>query len=223
MMDYTASKPPAILPSILVLTLVEGVATMTKANKIDMTNPANVLESFKSADSNSYCASKLGQAIRSEAKKSALTDARQHALAFAIMDRAAAHNDCSLAGELVTAMPKGARRNDLIAWFVAFSNVRIKLDKETGRYKSGLCSKNDKSWRDATALDAGLKEAWDRPFYSVEEAKRDANPFDSKAFAAAVAKLIKRAQADNAQLSDTDKAVLADMIDMSAKLDTAKA
>ncbi|WP_448500715.1 hypothetical protein [Sphingomonas sp.] len=188
------------------------------AKTADLTNPTFVLEGFKTADSNSYCAKKIGRSITDIAKAGKKLDARLHATAFAVMDRAAAHNDCSLAAPLVAAMPRGARRNDMIAWFAAFSNVRIKLDKDSGTFKAGLVSSKAKDFRDAGALADGLRDAWAKPFYSVEEAERASNPFDDKRFAAAVARLIKQAEEATSGLSADTQAALADLKAINAKL-----
>jgi hypothetical protein len=180
--------------------------------KIDMTNPALVLESLKSRDTNGYDTGLLKTSIRTIATAGSKLDARIHATACALLERAADHRDCSLVPSLVEAMPKSSRRKALIAWFHAYSNVRIVVSPK-GEVTAGVPKVDSKLYVEPRSADAFAK-----PFWSVEEKETDPRAFDDAAFAKAVQSLIARAKSDAASLSPAAAAALADLSLVGQKL-----
>lgn len=177
---------------------------MEKTAKPDMTNPAIVLDSFKTADSNSYCSTAIGRSIASIRSAGKKLDARIHATGVAIMHRAADHGDCSLLPSLLDAMPKGVRRKAFIAWVHAFSNIRV--GEKDGAFSARMIGKTHKDYAEPRP-----GEAFARPFWTVEEQTVSPSAFDDNALAKAVAALIKRAEGENAQLSPAAREKLADL------------
>ncbi len=114
---------------------------------------------------------------------------------------------------LINAMPKGSRVKALIAWFAAFSNVRIVYDKKAKKYTAGVLPSTAKTYAVPTP-DAAMA----KPFWTVEES--DASPADymTANFALAVKNLLAKATADNAKLDAKGKAALADLKAAAAKL-----
>lgn len=184
-------------------------------SKVDYTNAAAVLETFKSADTNSYDSKKLSASITSIRTAGRKLDARIHATAVGLMDRAVHNRDCSLVGALIDALPASGRRKDLIAWFHAFSNVRIRHDQKADAFKANMLGQNNADWLNDDAQEAKLAEAFAKPFYSVEEATRTSNPF---VLSNAIAALLKKAEKAVDAMSDEDKAAIADLKEMQAKL-----
>jgi hypothetical protein len=182
---------------------------MTKT-KLDMTNPAIALEALKTG--NDYDPKLIASSIRTVASNGAKLDARIHAAACALLSRSDAHNDCSLVPSLLDAMPKSARRKALIAWFHAFSNVFIRVEKN-GTIRANMVGKDAKGYKLVDHASAFAK-----PFWSVEEKDVDASAFDTLAFAEAVARLIKRATNENAKLDQAGLDALADLKTVAAKL-----
>jgi len=177
-----------------------------------MTNPAIVLETFKSPDTNGYDAGKLSASIKLIATNGAKLDARIHATACALLERAAEHFDCSMVPALLNAMPKSSRRKALIAWFGAYSNVHIREEKG-GKFTVTIVKTTSKLYKAPRP-----SEAFANPFWSVEEKDQDPAAFDRTRFAAAIASLIKRAESDNAQLDAESRAALADLKLVGVKL-----
>lgn len=158
-----------------------------------------------------------GNAIATQIKWIAQTgpklDATIHAVAVACIGMSMPHaeggHNCPLRAlqlcQTLKDLNKSVRLKALIAWFTAMSNLRLKIegDKVTG----GVLKPTMKGYRD----DITIAAADAKPFWSVEEKDVDPAAFDDDAFAAAVAKLIKRAKSDNASLSPAAATALADL------------
>ncbi len=181
------------------------------AKSTDMTNPAIVLETLK--DGNDYCPKLIGRSINAIVGAGKKLDARIHATACAILSRANEHNDGSRINCLVNAMPKSARRKALVAWFHHYSNFRLVEGKDGLFPPAKMIGKDSKMFRAELPLGS-----FENPFWSVPEKDTDPKAFDSKAFAHAVAALIKRAQAETASLDDAGKDALADLLVIKTKL-----
>lgn len=178
--------------------------------KPDMTNPAIVLESLKGKDSNSYDTGAIGRSISAILASGKKLDARIHATGVAIMYRAADHFDCSLMPGLLAAFPNGTRRKAFIAWVHAFSNIRI--TEKDGQFSAKMIGQTHKEYAEPRPT-----EAFNKPFWTVEETATDPKAFDDKRFAAAVARLIKQAE-ESASLSPDAKAAVADLKVLNTKL-----
>ncbi|GEM_PF-1559569 len=129
-----------------------------------------------------------------------------HAAAVAALGRVADHDDTSGAQALLNAMPRGSRAKTLAEWCLHFGNVVAVFDKRNGLWTCKLLPKDE---RKPISLDAAFK----RPFWDVEE-KVQAGAFN---LAALVAALIKKADKAVDEMSDTDRAALADLKVINAK------
>ena len=180
---------------------------MTKVNLLDS---AAVLGSMMPAGANDYCPKLIGASIKTIAGNGAKLDARIHATAVALVHRAADHRDASLVPNLISAMPKSSRRKALIAWFHAYSNVIIKVDAK-GVVTAGVPKVESKLYRQPDPVKAEAS-----PFWSVDEKDTDPKAF---LFGKRIAALLKAAEAHVDALSTSDKAVLADLRIIAAKVD----
>ena len=172
--------------------------------KPDMINPAIALDALK--EGNDYSPKLIGASIRSIATTGKKLDARIHAAACALLSRSDAHRDCSLVSSLINAMPKSARRKALIAWFHAFSNVLIQVNKD-GTVKAIMRGPKAAGY----IADVDHAAAFNRPFWTAEEADTKPEAFTTERFAAAVARLIKQAEGTTSALDDAGKAALAEL------------
>lgn len=123
------------------------------------------------------------------------------------------HNCANRALKLIKAMPKGSRSKTLIAWFHAYSNIRIVTDAKTKELTAGVLPPTSKQYKAADPI-----AAMDKPFWSVDEVAPTPADFTTDAFAKRVAALIKAAKADNAKLDAKGIAALADLEGLAATL-----
>lgn len=123
------------------------------------------------------------------------------------------HNCAARALKLLQAMPKGSRAKALIAWFHAYSNIRIVKDSKTGGLKAGVLKPENKQYKIADPIAAMAK-----PFWTVEEKDVDPADFTTDSLAKRVAALIKAAKSDNARLDAAGIAALADLEGLAVKL-----
>jgi hypothetical protein len=125
------------------------------------------------------------------------------------------HNCAARALKLVKAMPKGSRAKALVAWFHAYSNIRIVKDTKSGELKAGVLKPENKQYKAADPV-----AALANPFWSVEEKDVDPAAFTTDSLVKRVAALIKAAKADNAKLDAAGIAALADLEGLATKLAT---
>lgn len=179
------------------------------------TDARTVLNSFYAGSSIDGKALATGiKAIAATGKK---LDVQMHATAVACLVSSmpmadGGHLNATPAAQLLNAMPKGSRAKALAAWFEAFSNIVLKKDKE-GAWVAKLTPPTQKNYKALT--DKDVQAALDKPFWSVDE--KDTDP---KAFllGPAIAKLLKMAEQHLAEMSDADKAALADLRGIQTKL-----
>lgn len=134
--------------------------------KINYSDHASVLASM--VDGNEYSNTKIKSSITTLRDAGVKFDVRVHATAVALLDRILHHRDSSLVPALIEAMPKSARRKDLIAWFHLRSNCVIRVEK-TGKVTAGVRKVDDKLYREGLTVLAG--EA--APFWIKPEAEND--------------------------------------------------
>lgn len=105
---------------------------------------------------------------------------------------------------LLNAMPRGSRAKALSAWFTAFSNIRCKLNAKSKQWEGGVLPATAKTYAVPDP-----KAAMDRPFWTAEEKDVTPSVFTTDKFKARVKALLAAAKADNAELDDEGKALLA--------------
>jgi hypothetical protein len=150
-----------------------------------------------------------GQAIARQIKFIAQTgpklDATIHGVAVACIGMSMPHSEgghnCAMrAVQLVNTLAdlnKSARTKALVAWFHAFSNIRLRKDDKTGKYVGSVMSPKLKGYRS----DISTGDAMATPFWSVEEKSSDPADFF---LGDAIAKLIKRAAGKVETQADKD-------------------
>lgn len=114
-----------------------------------------------------------------------------HETATAIMKHAKEHNDCSRAALLVDAMPKSARSNALMQWFLDFSPIIVQrvTDKNTG--KAIVKAKLAKEGKSRHFKEYDIEGAQANPFYEYKR-ESDFIVLDGAALDKQVVSLIKR-------------------------------
>lgn len=146
---------------------------MATKNVRDTADASVILNSFRKSDN---MGASLAEQIKWIAATGKKMDAVIHATAVGCIYMSMPLDENGFlnadpAINLMRAMPKGSRAKALAAWFEAFSNIRVKLNKD-GQWVGGLLRPTDKLYADANPVDAFAK-----PFYSVEEKATDPKAF----------------------------------------------
>ena len=108
-------------------------------------------------------------------------DAKIQSVDLEVLEHVELHNEVSLACKLYNALPKGARKNALVAWFLEFGKIKV----NTGKDKEAIPLKFNKEG--TTDLEGAKAKAW----YDFKKEKAPSEEFD---FDKALAALIKKAQ-----------------------------
>jgi len=145
-----------------------------------------------------------------------LNEMRTHALAVAAIHRSmpigqGGSFDCSLADTLVNSLGKRVRAKALVAWFAAYSNIRLLRDDKTGLYTAKLIPPASKMFVEAKPADALAK-----PFWEVEEKGTDPASFTTETLDRRLSLLLKAA--GDAKLPASVKAIVDEMQALANKL-----
>ncbi len=173
---------------------------------------ANIFSAFASMqEGNGFSTSAVDKNIGWIASTGKKMDCMIHATAvvciyLSMPHKDGGHNCANRALKLVNAMPKGSRVKALVAWFHAYSNIRLRWDKKAGAYTAGVLKPSAKDYKPADP-----QTAMSKPFWSVEEKDVDPSEFTTDTLAKRVAALLKAASAANAKLDAKGKAALADL------------
>ena len=108
-------------------------------------------------------------------------DDKIQAVALEVLEHVEQNSEASLACKLYNALPKGARKNALVAWFLEFGKIKV----NTGKDKEAIPLKFDKEG--TTDLEGAKAKAW----YDFKKEKAPSEEFD---FDKALASLIKKAK-----------------------------
>lgn len=108
-------------------------------------------------------------------------DAKIQSVALEVLEHVELHSETSLACKLYNALPNGARKNALVAWFLEFGKIKV----NTGKDKEAIPLKFDKEG--TTDLEGAKAKAW----YDFKKEKAPSEEFD---FDKALASLIKKAK-----------------------------
>lgn len=103
-----------------------------------------------------------------------------------VIQHVEANGEVSLAIKLLKALPKGARSNALVEWFIQHGKISVNKDKATGKQFPLVFDREKKS---------DLQGAADKPWFKCRPERDPATEFDLDA---ALAALVKRAQAAKA-------------------------
>lgn len=124
----------------------------------------------------------IDKAIASFTTNAGKLNRQCHTIAMGIMHHAFATGDCTRALALAKAMPASMRRTMLIAWFVKYSPITVKLGDEE---KVGL-----NKGKNAAKFD--LEGADGEPFYELAEKQPEEKNFDLATLIKMVEGLTKR-------------------------------
>lgn len=108
-------------------------------------------------------------------------DDKIQAVALEVLAHIQEHKEVSLACKLHQALPKGARKNALVAWFLEFGAISV----NTGKDKDSIPLKFNKE------AQTNLAGAASTPWFQFKPEKSPSDEFD---FDKALASLIKKAQ-----------------------------
>lgn len=108
-------------------------------------------------------------------------DDKIQSVALEVLEHIEEHKEASLACKLYQAMPKGARKNALVAWFLEFGAIKV----NTGKTKDDIPLVFAKD----TATD--ITGATANPWFNFKKEKAPSEEFD---FDKALASLIKKAK-----------------------------
>ena len=124
----------------------------------------------------------IDKAIASIKSRGAKLDADIQACALSILAHIDKHGDITKFTALYDAMPKGSRRNALVAWACEFGKIAVNLEPETKKLKPFLFK------RDA---ETDLAGAADKPWFKFKPEKPVSEEFD---FAGSLQRLLQKAQ-----------------------------
>lgn len=107
--------------------------------------------------------------IASIGRRGALLDKDIQATGLAVLAHIEDHREVSLFKKLFDAMPKGSRRNALVAWAIGYGQVAVNMDKATKVAQPFLFVK-DKT--------ADLKGASEKAWFDFKKEKEPAEAFN---------------------------------------------
>lgn len=137
--------------------------------------------------------------IASIGRRGALLDKDIQTTALAVLAHIEDHREVSLFKKLFDAMPKGSRRNALVAWAIGYGQVAVNMDKATKLAQPFLFVK-DKT--------ADLKGASEKAWFDFKKEKEPAEAFNFGTELEAFQKKVK-AWVKAGKISEQDPAVAA--------------
>lgn len=137
--------------------------------------------------------------IASIGRRGALLDKDIQATGLAVLAHIEDHREVSLFKKLFDAMPKGSRRNALVAWAVGYGQVAVNMDKATKAAQPFLFNKEKK---------ADLKAASEKAWFDFKKEKEPAEAFSFETELEAFQKKVK-AWVKAGKISEQDPAVAA--------------
>lgn len=137
--------------------------------------------------------------IASIGRRGALLDKDIQATGLAVLAHIEDHREVSLFKKLFDAMPKGSRRNALVAWAIGYGQVAVNQDKLTKVAQPFLFDKNKEP-----DLEAAAGKAW----FDFKKEKEPAEAFNFGTELEAFQKKVK-AWVKAGKISEQDPAVAA--------------
>lgn len=115
---------------------------------------------------------KINKAIALIQSTGAKLDTLIHTCAMSVVAHVSEHRNTTLISQLIAAMPKSARRKNLINWFEVNSPVQI-VEKSNGGVVVEIADLTDTLWIDFKAqLDVRLTTAHKTPFWELKMPQR---------------------------------------------------
>lgn len=141
----------------------------------------------------------IEKSIASIGRRGALLDKEIQTTGLAVLAHIEDHREVSLFKKLFDAMPKGSRRNALVAWAVGYGQVAVNMDKATKAAQPFLFNKEKK---------ADLKAASEKAWFDFKKEKEPAEAFNFETELEAFQKKVK-AWVKAGKISEQDPAVAA--------------
>lgn len=141
----------------------------------------------------------IEKSIASIGRRGALLDKEIQTTGLAVLAHIEDHREVSLFKKLFDAMPKGSRRNALVAWAIGYGQVAVNMDKATKVAQPFLFVK-DKT--------ADLKGASEKAWFDFKKEKEPAEAFNFGTELEAFQKKVK-AWVKAGKISEQDPAVAA--------------
>lgn len=141
----------------------------------------------------------IEKSIASIGRRGALLDKEIQTTGLAVLAHIEDHREVSLFKKLFDAMPKGSRRNALVAWAVGYGQVAVNMDKATKAAQPFLFNKEKK---------ADLKAASEKAWFDFKKEKEPAEAFNFGTELEAFQKKVK-AWVKAGKISEQDPAVAA--------------
>lgn len=129
----------------------------------------------------------IEKAIASVANRGKKLDADIQKAGLSILNHIQANGEVSLANKLWHALPKGARRNALVEWFLKYGKISVNTNKEQAKEFPLVFRKDGKT---------DISGAQAQPWYDCKPEKAPIEEFD---FSAALARMIKQIKAATEQ------------------------
>ena len=129
-------------------------------------------------------------------------DDKIQSVALEVLEHIKEHKEASLACKLYAALPNGARKNALVAWMLAFGEIKVATGKNKGTIPL--------LWNKEGNTD--LAGAAESPWFTFKKEPAPSEAFDfDKALQALIKKAQKAAQDQSIKVQDNDvlRAVLA--------------
>jgi hypothetical protein len=114
-------------------------------------------------------------------------DAAVQDVGMSVLQHVELNREVSLAIKLLNALPKGARKAALVAWFTNYGMISVNTDKASSKDRPFVFNADGKT---------DLQEAASKPWFKAAPEKPVAEMFD---FQAALARLLKQADAAQAK------------------------
>lgn len=150
----------------------------------------------------------IEKAIVSVANRGKKLDADIQTAGLSILNHVQQHGEVSLCNKLFNALPKGARRNALVEWFLKYGKVQVNTDKATAKEFPLVFRKDGK-----TDIDGAVKQPW----YDCKPEKAVIDEFDFSKNLASLISHIKRATEQGVAIKGNEELVAA-VLAMEAKL-----
>lgn len=121
-----------------------------------------------------------------------------HATAMEICKHAKEHGDCSLAQELVMALPASVRREMMILWFATYTPIVVKNDEKWNAKMHKPESKLFVEWN--------LEDGDAKPFYELAKENKERPPLDFEGLVKLVERLSNTIEkrVDNGEVNAED-------------------
>lgn len=123
-------------------------------------------------------------------------DAAVQDVGMSVLQHVETNREVSLAIKLLNALPKGARRAALVAWFTNYGMISVNTDKATAKDRPFVFNADAKT---------DLEEAAAKPWYKAAPERPVSEMFDFQAALAALLKKAEKAEQAGLEIKGADK------------------